>query len=152
MGVLHIIYDEIPPTSNHIYFRGTQLTTKAREYAERFSHFIVRNHLHEIGTLNKKGVFELSLIFYFETVINTSYNNPKIPPSKQAKERYKRFDLTNRIKLIEDCVRDAIQIDDSRTFESHQLKMMDPFRPRVEIFVNEVNPDWYGVPREMLLI
>lgn len=143
---LHIIYREMPPTSNKIYFKGTILTTKAREYAERFSYAVTREHLHEITQLNPEDLYEISLHFYFETVINETYRNPKVKPSKQAKTRYKKFDLSNRIKLLEDCIRDVLGIDDSHTFEMHQKKMHDPLNPRVEIFVNRVSPTWFGVP------
>lgn len=146
MSILYIVYPEIPPTSNKIYFRGTILTKVAREYAERFAHFIVRNHLHEIEGLNKHGLYELSLCFYFPTVLNETWNNPKVKPSKRAKTRYKKFDLDNRIKLLQDCVKDAVQIDDSHVFEGHQYKFMDPFRPRVEASLAEVQPHYYGIP------
>jgi Holliday junction resolvase RusA-like endonuclease len=149
MSILHIVYPEIPPTSNKLYFQGTRLTTVAREYAERFSHFMATNHLHEVGSLNPHGVYELSLHFYFESVINETWNNPTIKPSKRAKSRYKRMDLSNRIKLIEDCVRDFIAIDDSQTFEGHQVKFQDPRNPRVEIFISETKPELYGVPPEV---
>jgi Holliday junction resolvase RusA-like endonuclease len=143
---LHIVYPELPPTSNKIYFRGTSLTTRAREYAEKFAHFMVKNHLHEINTMNAEGIYEISLDFYFDSVVNQTFRNPAVKGPKQAQDRYKKFDLSNRIKLLEDCVRDALGIDDSHTFEMHQRKLHDPLRPRVEIFVNETDPRYYGVP------
>lgn len=144
--MIHIIYPKLPPTSNKLYFQGTRLTGAAREYAEQFAHFVAKNYLHLITQMNPDAVYEISLDFYFETVVNSSFKNPSIKPSKQAQDRYKRFDLSNRIKLLEDCVRDAIGIDDSRTFEMHQRKLHDPLNPRVEIFINETNPSYYGVP------
>lgn len=145
---LHFTYSELPPTSNKIYFRGTILTKVAREYAERFSYHVTREHLAAISQMDQNALYELHLHFYFETVLNETYNNPKVKPSKRAKTRYKKFDLNNRIKLIEDCIRDALGIDDSHTFESHHKKMQDPLRPRVEVYVNAVNPAWYGIPPE----
>lgn len=146
MALLEVVYEELPPTSNKIYFRGTILSTAAREYAERFAHYMARNHLHIINQMDPLAIYEISLDFYFESVINPTWENPKVKPSKRAKDRYKRFDLSNRIKLLEDCVKDAIGIDDSHTFEMHQRKMHDPLRPRVEIFVNQTKPEYYGVP------
>ncbi len=144
--MLHVIYPELPPSSNRIYFRGTSLTAKARQYAERFAQFMAQKHLPEIMKLDPLALYEITLDFYFETVVNSTYKNPKVTPAKQAKDRYKRFDLSNRIKLLEDCIRDALGIDDSYTFELHQRKFHDPLRPRVEIFVNATDPSWYGVP------
>ena len=34
---LHVVYPELPPSSNKIYFQGTKLTRTAREYAEAFA-------------------------------------------------------------------------------------------------------------------
>jgi Holliday junction resolvase RusA-like endonuclease len=148
--VIHIIYRELPPSSNKIYHIGKYgqpvLKKEARTYAERFAHFMAVNHGHEFTQLNPVGVYELTLHFYLETAVNESWNNPKVTPSKRAESRYKKMDLSNRIKLIEDCVRDAIAIDDSHTFESHQKKAHDPANPRVEIFINEARPEWYGIP------
>jgi Holliday junction resolvase RusA-like endonuclease len=142
---LRIVYPELPPTSNHIYVRGTMLTQKAREYGERFAHYMAVNHLHEINKLNPDGIYSLSLHFYFPTLVNETWNNPEVKPSKRAKSRYKRLDLSNRVKLLEDCIRDALAIDDSQTFEGQQMKAQDPKNPRVEIFVNELRPEDYGV-------
>lgn len=142
---MEMTYPVIPPTSNKIYFRGTILTGIAREYAENFAAFAAKNHLHEINQLNPDGIFALHLKFYFETLINESYQNPKVPPSKRAKDRYKKIDLTNRIKLLEDCVRDALDIDDSRTFAASQEKHHDPTNPRVHIYIEEVSPSSFGV-------
>lgn len=144
---IRIVYPELPPTSNLIYFRGTMLTSKAREYAERFAHYVVKNHLHEISSLNPEGLYELTLHFYFN-LLTSSYNNPKVPVSKRAKSRYKKVDLSNRVKLLEDCVRDALNVDDSRTLEIHLTKFHDPVSERVEIYINEVDPLLYGIPKE----
>jgi Holliday junction resolvase RusA-like endonuclease len=144
--VLHIAYPVLPPTSNRIYFQGTKLTRHAREYAESFAAYAAQNHLSEIMKLDRTALFAVHLRFYFETVVNETWNNPTVKPSKRAKDRYKRFDLDNRIKLLTDCVRDAIDIDDSRIFAGSQEKHMDPTNPRVEIFVHEVNPTDFGVP------
>jgi Holliday junction resolvase RusA-like endonuclease len=141
-----MIHPVLPPSSNKIYFRGTSLTKVAREFAEGFAKHAAQNYLHLVNQLNPDGLFAVHLRFYFETVINETWNNPNVKPSKRAKERYKRFDLDNRIKLLTDCVRDAIGIDDSHFFAGSQEKHMDPQFPRVEIMIQEVSPDLFGVP------
>lgn len=142
---IKMVYSVLPPTSNKIYFRGTILTGVAREYAETFAAWAAKKHLHEINQLNPKGLFALHLRFFFKTLVNESFENEKFPPSKRAKDRYKRIDLSNRIKLLEDCVRDAIDIDDSRTFAASQEKHQDPLNERVEIEIEEVSPNLFGV-------
>lgn len=55
---------------------------------------------------------------------------------RKAKTRYKRIDLDNRIKFLQDCVSKAIGIpDDSQIFIGHQEKREDPDNPRVEVRV-----------------
>ena len=151
MNVLKIVYGILPPTSNKIYFKGTVLTKIAREYAERFSMVVAREYLPAINQLNPDAIYGIHLRFYFETVVNDSFNNPRVPASKRAKSRYKRFDLTNRIKLLEDCIRDALAVDDCQTFVASQEKHMDPLNPRVEIYIHEVQPEQFGIPKEVLM-
>jgi Holliday junction resolvase RusA-like endonuclease len=144
LNELAIEYDVLPPSSNHIYFRGTTLTREAREYAERFAHH-VRKHLPDVMNLDSEAIYHVELYFHFQGVENFSYKNPKVAPSKQAKFRYKRFDLDNRIKLLVDCLRDAVGIDDSQIFAFTQVKLCDPLRPRVEIILRRVSPNLFGL-------
>jgi Holliday junction resolvase RusA-like endonuclease len=151
MRVLKVVYPELPPTSNKIYFNGTILRREAREWAERFAHFFAKNYLHITSDMDAGALYAVHLHFYFKTVINESYNNASFAPSRRAKTRYKKFDLTNRVKLLEDCIRDAIGIDDSQTFVASQEKHMDSRDPRVEIFIHEVEPMQFGIPPEALM-
>lgn len=141
---IHIVYLELPPTSNKLYFRGTRLTNVARAYAEKFSYHVVREHLPQISLMNKKGVYALHLRFYMSNLVNQSYFSTK---KNRAETLYKRVDLSNRIKLLEDCVRDALSIDDSQTFAASQEKHYVPDgQERVEILVQEIEPTQFGVP------
>lgn len=139
-----IVYPDMPPTSNKLYFKGTRLTSVARAYAEKFSYHVVRQHLPQISMLNKKGVYALHLRFYMSNLINQSYFSSK---KTRAETPYKRVDLSNRIKLLEDCVRDALSIDDCQTFAASQEKHYVPEgQERVEILVQEIEPTQFGVP------
>ena len=141
---LLMVFNKLPPTSNKIYFRGTRLTTSARAYAEAFSYEMVRTYLPQISQLNRKGVYALHLRFYMSNLVNASYFATK---GKRAETPYKRVDLSNRIKLIEDCIRDAISIDDCQTFAASQEKYQVPEgQERVEILVQEIEPTQFGVP------
>ena len=134
--VLYMEFSQLPPTSNKIYFKGTILRTEARKYAEWFA-AEARRYLPLISQMNDQGIFALHLRFYM-TLLNAS---------KTAKDRYKKIDLSNRVKLIEDCVRDAIGIDDSHTFRATQEKRHEPdeSKHRVLVWVEEVNPADFGV-------
>lgn len=143
--ILTVSYPALPPTSNRIYFKGTQLTAAARQYAEDFSHYVTQHYLHQTMKANPEGIFAVHLRFYFNSLQNESWQNPNFKPSKRAKSRYKRIDLDNRIKLLTDCVRDMLDIDDSRVFAGSQEKHEDPGNERVEITIQEVDPSLFGI-------
>ena len=147
---LRIRYPELPPSSNHIYFNGNQLTKQAREYAERFSHFMVLNHGHELSDFNPEAVFVVVLHFHFETLVNEGWLKRDKSGERRAKSRYKKMDLSNRVKLVEDCVRDAIDIDDSHTLAIMMEKHHSPGDSHIEITVQEVDPTMFGIPKEYL--
>lgn len=144
---LQVRYTVIPPTSNKLYFRGTQLTAVSRKYAEDFSKFMMQNHGADILEMDKGSIYALHLRFYFRTLVNVRWNDPKCPPSKRPKSRYKKIDLSNRIKLLEDCIRDALDIDDAQTFaasqEKHQARSEDP--EHVDIIIQRVDPSLFGL-------
>lgn len=144
--MLHYTYRVFPPSANKIYFRGTSLTRAARVFAEDFAKHMMQHYGHTLSVVRSEAVYAVHLHFYFPTIINETWNNPAIKPSKRAKDRYKRFDLDNRLKLITDCVRDFIDVDDSHFLAGGNEKHMDPKDPRIEIFVQEVRPEDFGVP------
>lgn len=51
------------------------------------------------------------------------------------KEAYKQYDGTNRIKFLEDCIKEATGIDDRANLDIHIHKREDRSDPRVEIFI-----------------
>jgi Holliday junction resolvase RusA-like endonuclease len=146
--MLHIIYPKLPPSSNKIYFKGTILTGEARRFKAGFSQYCTQKYLNDVAKhINPSPltIYGVYLKFYFESLVNKTFNDFSVPESKRAKTRYKKVDLTNRIKLLEDCVRDLIAVDDSRTFFSGQEKHQDLDNPRVEAYVYEVSPEYFGI-------
>jgi len=145
---LHIVYSDLPPTSNKLYFKGTRLTQAARQFKAAFCQYVIQNYLHEIGSFvnpDPTSIYGVYLRFFFESLVNDTFNDPKIPASKRAKTRYKRIDLSNRIKLLEDCIQEVLAVDDCRTFRAGQEKFQDSFYPRVEIFITELDPMEFGI-------
>lgn len=146
--MIHVVYPHLPPSSNKIYFRGTILTKHAREYAEEFSRYFATTHGHQVLDVNPDLLYALHLHFFFPTLINEGWVQRDKDGKRKAKSPYKKIDLSNRIKLLEDCIRDAIGVDDSHTFAASQEKHHDPINPRVEIFIHPVDPDTFGIPKE----
>lgn len=158
MNELRMVYRELPPSSNSIYVKGTILSSKARAYGERFAAWAIQNHgpeLLQLGTLHQEALYSIELWFFFESLVNEAYYSEgptyvweeKVKDKKTGKlvktgktevrrrSPWKKFDLTNRVKLLEDCVRDAVDIDDSQTIDAHLFKRQDAEAPRVEIIL-----------------
>jgi hypothetical protein len=147
---LDVWYPILPPTANKIYVRGSILRTEARQYREEFRKFLHTNYGHLIQELpNPKKdpniVFKLVLVMHLNC-LNESWNNPKIHKSRRSDTRYKRIDLTNRIKFFEDCIKDAVDIDDSLTFEAAQYKMHSPDKEGIRFILQVAKAEHYGVP------
>lgn len=58
----------------------------------------------------------LSIALVFEDVENKGWSEGK------AKNRYKRVDVSNRVKLLEDALFEALGVDDSLIFSLHVTK------------------------------
>lgn len=165
-----IVYPELPPTSNKLYFRGTILTKKARTYAERFAAYVARWYGPELNQfkVGPEVTYALHLRFFFDSLENENWfkatdeerrvgfvNRMVYKKSKDGTKtserknvelsRYKKIDLDNRIKLLQDCIRDAIGVDDSQIFAGSQEKHQDPSNPRVEIFVQLIPHTLFGL-------
>jgi hypothetical protein len=133
---LYAEYPKLPPSTNDLYILGTKLKQKAREYKAAFGSYISQYYQHQILELPNTGhpekprfdpqaVMGLQLWFW-TNALNDSWADLSKPPSKRAANRYKTVDVNNRIKFVEDCVRDCLDIDDSLTFCSQQFKMHEP--------------------------
>lgn len=158
-------FPSLPPSANKIYFKGTMLQTPAREYREQFKMHMAQHYLHQFGEMpqpnttyvDKKGdtvdlatkepnlVFGLHLAFYMDWL--TSWGDERVYASQRAKFRFKKVDLSNRIKFVEDCFKYALGIDDSLTFYSTQMKVQSPEKEGVMITYFVLDPERFGIPR-----
>ena len=138
----------LPPTENHIRVHrrqgGTTYSSKAKHYQIQFAQYVRNEYLIPVSRFasnhTESSIYSLSLDFTFETVVNKGwYKN-------RAKTLYKRFDVGNRRKLIEDCIVNILgkKIDDCLFFELNLTKRMGP-NTGVKIVLREINPKEYGV-------
>lgn len=141
--LLHVRFDELPPSSNKIYFRGTIIRKEAREFKERFKQYVAQYHGPAVSQIDPGWIFWVHLDIFFGSVQNENWDH--VNPKKRPKDRYKRIDLDNRIKFLTDCIRDALAIDDSHIFHGSQRKLQDPTCPRVEVHVYRVDPAEFGL-------
>lgn len=106
---LHV--DGIPPSANNAYatVRGRKILTKeGRKYiTETKTHFAER-FPKEMRFFRVNVPYLVVVRMFFEAVENKGWF------TGEAETRYKRIDLSNRLKLLEDCLKDAAGIDDSQ--------------------------------------
>jgi Holliday junction resolvase RusA-like endonuclease len=132
----------LPPTSNNIYINrregGRVKSTEARSWQNRAVKEIVRQSgLTVQDEFDPTRMYWLDLHFYFKEVINKGWNEYYKRGGKKgqrkAENKWKKIDLGNRLKLLEDTVKIAVGVDDSATFVLHLIKDCDSENPRVEV-------------------
>ena len=139
----------MPPTSNNIYTScGNKRikTTEARSWQNRAVKEIMRQSgLGIQSAFDPERMYWLDLHFFFQAVINKGWNElyKKGVKSGQrkAENKWKKIDLGNRLKLLEDAVKNAVGVDDCATFVLHLTKDCDPENPRVVV-------EMYSMPED----
>lgn len=105
----------LPPSANHAYFNlprgGRTLSTAGRRYKKETTTFIARTYPRELATMRMNEPYCVYFRLFFEQdgILNKTW-------PKEAKSRYKTVDVSNRVKLLEDALKDACGLDDSQNF------------------------------------
>lgn len=107
MITLHV--PTLPPSSNAAYFNnphgGRTLSTVGQNYKKETVAHLARTYPRELKELLPDTPYMLYVLFRMAATEN-----------KSGKTRYKKIDVSNRLKLFEDCLKDAGGIDDSQFF------------------------------------
>lgn len=126
----------------------TLLTSAGRKYKDAVKLEVSRSSFQWKAALdtihNEGGYVELSITVYFEELYNKSWSpgamtQPKpnkktgIVPKAQLRNPYKKVDVGNMLKLLEDAIVSGCGIDDASHLDIHMYKRHDPNRPRVEV-------------------
>ena len=126
---------QLPPSTNRLYQTrrggaGKALTKEAKTYREHVKATVAANLARLQVPFDDKSVFSFDLRLYFDSLRN------KKPP---AKNWYKRIDVDNRVKFLQDCVSKSVGIpDDSQIFDGRQRKYEDPEHPRAEVRIRVI--------------
>jgi hypothetical protein len=86
--------------------------------------------------------YELTLAVFLEKIENKGWSNGA------AENRYAKIDVTNRIKLIEDTVADAVGVDDRHNFRLSLEKHCDPDHPGLYVILTEISEKEIGLTKE----
>ena len=99
----------LPPSTNRMYVhtrRGPVQSKEAKQYKAR-TKLELAEQIKLTYTGPKDGVaYKLTMVFHLPVLENKGW------PGK-AKSRYKRRDVSNMIKVIEDVLSDSLGVDDS---------------------------------------
>lgn len=105
----------MPPTINKAYIntsKGRRLTQHAKKTKEKIKKLVALQLLKNEFDVHifKDAKVYLTVHYFFKNVENKGF-------PKKAKYKFKKNDLSNRLKLLEDAISDSIGIDDSNTFQ-----------------------------------
>jgi hypothetical protein len=154
---LRFFYPHLPPSENRIRVmryaggraKGMCYSKEAEDYRKVFLDIMRQEHGVAIQKFvqghRDQSLYRLKIVFWFpeEELLNKGW------PKKQAKTLYKKVDAGNRRKLLEDCLAEALGIDDSLFFSVHLEKRIGD--PLVGISLIEDEPRVFGVKSEWLI-
>ena len=106
----------LPPSSNNAYFNmkggGRTLSDEGRKYKNETKTFIAQNYAKHM----KYFVPNVEYTIFFQlTFLPTDFYNKSFGKKKGSESLIKKLDISNRVKLVEDALKDATSIDDSCT-------------------------------------
>jgi Holliday junction resolvase RusA-like endonuclease len=101
----------MPPSVNSLYFtnKGRRtLSSEGRQYKDMI-HGLVATKCRELATVSLENVrLAISYDFYFNNVETKSWLK------KKSATRFRKIDISNRVKVLEDGVSESLGIDDSQ--------------------------------------
>jgi Holliday junction resolvase RusA-like endonuclease len=131
MAVFGIV-TALPPSVNDLYVRtpwGMAYSKATKQFMTAAKVELIKQWMFE-EKLDPNAPHWLALIFYLPKVQNLGW------PDK-AKTRYKRVDVSNYVKILEDVIASVLGVDDSSTMQMLLFKEESPENPRVEIFLGD---------------
>lgn len=167
--VLVVEYDKLPPSDNTIkeigyfFIRGQKkkqpvirYSTEAENYKKELVRWINDEYFHAVQVFARGHLPEmlycLQITFEFPQMdILTAGWLQVSHGERKAKNPYKRLDVGNRRKLLEDSLSEATGIDDSLFWEGDNIKLVSADGdPHVTLMLEERDPVGFGVPEPYL--
>jgi len=139
--VIYLELPTVPPSANHAYanIRGTNkrvLSKDGRAYKTTTTAHIAQKYMREMKFFRKDQPYFMLVRFWFLQIYNSGW-------PKTAENRYKKLDVGNRLKLLEDALKEAAGIDDSQNL-TLILQKYQGSKEKTEIWV--WNPDEEETP------
>lgn len=137
----------MPPSTNALYVkrRGTggqlALSVVAKQYRQHVKNKIVENIVAlSVLPIGMERIYSFDLTMYLTKVENPGwferYAKGPNKGERKAKTRYKRIDVDNRQKFVQDCVAKSLGFDDCQFFDgAHRKRQGTPERVVVRVAV-----------------
>jgi Holliday junction resolvase RusA-like endonuclease len=144
MTDLRIWVGILPPSSNTIYIRhprgkGRVLSDQARQFKIKSMKTIQMEGKVALLQLEENTTYQIHVAIFFEQVENKD---------SKTGNRYKKIDLSNRLKLIEDTVAEAVGLDDRHNFRVILEKHCDPDNPGYYVTLTKIPEKEVGLTKE----
>lgn len=148
---MEIEFPEIPPSENKIRIirvvkgrpAGMAYTKVAANYKKDFKRHMLSAYAADLVRFAAghcpTSTYEIRIDLFFtkDELVNKGWPN--------TKTYYKKMDVGNRRKLLEDCLAEVLGIDDMYTFDLRMVKQVTDKDPYVKITVNQRNHTDYGI-------
>lgn len=120
--MIYIVLEGLPPSSNTAYINlpprkkegskgfdrgGRVLSPEGKKYKKDVINFLVKNHGPELKQLKKDATIGCLIAYGFSEMLSKGW------PDK-AQNRFRKNDLMNRPKLLQDAIAEATSMDDSQ--------------------------------------
>lgn len=129
----------MPPSVNKLYanVRGRRImTSKGKTVKHEIRQATTKQLASKPSLFTQETPLRLTVDLYFSAVENKGW-------PKKAKSRYKRIDVSNRAKLLEDALFSVLGVDDSLVFElimrKHATDGKEYCRVRLESYEQDRN-------------
>jgi len=112
----------LPPSVNDMYVyttRGPRPSSKMKQFKARASVQIAKQVGFSKKPLNPDHPYRLNIHYFLPSLYNKGW-------PKKAKTRYKRRDVSNLVKVLEDVIAECLAIDDSCFIEEFVKKHHGP--------------------------
>lgn len=128
--MIHMKLPVLPPSSNNAYAivgRMMVLTSKGRKFKKESTAYLAKAYPMQLARIKPNRPLVLYARFHLLNLQNKGW------PEK-AESRYKKFDASNRVKLLEDVIKEVTAADDSNNIMAipHKVKGDDD---RTEIWI-----------------
>jgi len=104
------------------------LTTKGKRFKTEVKTHIVRHHQSVLRSMSKDVSYEILFVLHDE-------HDRIFTKTEKAKSRYKKYDVSNRVKLLEDAVCEALGYDDCQNFTVSVAKRVTTENPSVTVWL-----------------